>query len=72
MRDELEAVQSRGLEKFRWGITECCSWMSYRNFNVMFWRVMRQPLEDRMVTIARAAVSGTFPSRFMLAVAMNP
>jgi magnesium chelatase family protein len=34
--------------------------------------VMRQPLEDGVVTIARAAMSLTFPSRFMLAAAMNP
>jgi magnesium chelatase family protein len=34
--------------------------------------VMRQPLEDGNVTISRAAVSVTFPSRFMLAAAMNP
>jgi magnesium chelatase family protein len=34
--------------------------------------VMRQPLEDGAVTIARAAVSVTFPARFMLAAAMNP
>src|SRR5579885_1161250 len=34
--------------------------------------VMRQPLEDGSVTISRAAVSVTFPSRFMLAAAMNP
>jgi magnesium chelatase family protein len=34
--------------------------------------VMRQPLADGSVTIARAAVSVTFPSRFMLAAAMNP
>jgi magnesium chelatase family protein len=33
--------------------------------------VMRQPLEDGAVTISRAAVSMTFPSRFMQA-AMNP
>ena len=34
--------------------------------------VMRQPLEDGTVTIARAAMSLTFPSRFMLVAAMNP
>src|SRR5215471_5284874 len=34
--------------------------------------VMRQPLEEGAVTISRAAVSVTFPSRFMLAAAMNP
>jgi magnesium chelatase family protein len=34
--------------------------------------VMRQPLEDGSVTIARAAVSVTFPARFMLAAAINP
>src|SRR5438445_8108791 len=34
--------------------------------------VLRQPLEDGTVTIARAAMSLTFPARFMLAAAMNP
>lgn len=34
--------------------------------------VLRQPLEDRQVTISRAAMSLTFPSSFMLAAAMNP
>jgi magnesium chelatase family protein len=33
--------------------------------------VMRQPLEDGTVCIARAAMSLTFPARFMLAAAMN-
>ena len=34
--------------------------------------VMRQPLEDGSVTIARAAMSLSFPARFMLLAAMNP
>jgi magnesium chelatase family protein len=34
--------------------------------------VMRQPLEDHTVTIARASMSLSFPARFMLAAAMNP
>jgi magnesium chelatase family protein len=34
--------------------------------------VLRQPLEDSQVTIARAAMTLTFPARVMLAAAMNP
>jgi magnesium chelatase family protein len=34
--------------------------------------VLRQPLEDAQVTIARAAITLTFPARFMLVAAMNP
>jgi magnesium chelatase family protein len=34
--------------------------------------VLRQPLEDGVVTLSRAAVTLTFPARFMLAAAMNP
>ena len=34
--------------------------------------LLRQPVEDGHVTIARAATTLTFPARFMLAAAMNP
>jgi len=34
--------------------------------------VMRQPMEDGVVTISRATTSLTFPARFMLVAAMNP
>lgn len=34
--------------------------------------VMRQPMEDGIVTLSRAMVSLTYPARFMLAAAMNP
>ena len=34
--------------------------------------VMRQPMEDRIVTISRARVSVNFPASFMLVAAMNP
>ncbi|MCI0532058.1 MAG: YifB family Mg chelatase-like AAA ATPase, partial [candidate division Zixibacteria bacterium] len=34
--------------------------------------VLRQPMEDGMVTISRASVSLTYPANFMLAGSMNP
>ena len=34
--------------------------------------VLRQPLEDGVVTLSRAALALTYPARFMLAAAMNP
>ncbi|RLD49059.1 MAG: magnesium chelatase [Bacteroidetes bacterium] len=34
--------------------------------------VMRQPMEDRVVTISRARVSVEYPASFMLVAAMNP
>ncbi|MCM3130362.1 YifB family Mg chelatase-like AAA ATPase [Paenibacillus provencensis] len=34
--------------------------------------VLRQPLEDRQVTVSRARAAFTFPAHFMLAASMNP
>lgn len=41
-------------------------------FNRRTLEVMRQPLEDRIVTISRALRSTTFPANFMLIAALNP
>ncbi len=41
-------------------------------FNRNVLEVLRQPLEDHAVTIARASGSLRFPARFMLIAAMNP
>jgi magnesium chelatase family protein len=41
-------------------------------FNRSTLEVMRQPMEDRRVTISRAALSVEFPSSFILIASMNP
>jgi magnesium chelatase family protein len=41
-------------------------------FNRRTLEVMRQPLEERRVTISRALQSSTFPANFMLIAALNP
>ncbi len=41
-------------------------------FNRQTLEVLRQPLEDGIVTIARAMASTTFPANFMLIAALNP
>jgi magnesium chelatase family protein len=41
-------------------------------FDARSLEVMRQPIEDKIVSIARASGSLTFPANFMLVAAMNP
>jgi magnesium chelatase family protein len=41
-------------------------------FNKHTLEVMRQPLEDRVITISRAKYSVTFPCSFMFVASMNP
>jgi magnesium chelatase family protein len=41
-------------------------------FGMRVLEVLRQPLEDRVVTISRARGSSSFPANFMLVGAMNP
>jgi magnesium chelatase family protein len=41
-------------------------------FSQQVLEVLRQPVEDRVVTIARAQSTVTFPANFMLVAAMNP
>lgn len=41
-------------------------------FGMRVLEVLRQPIEDKVVTISRAQGSSTFPANFMLVAAMNP
>jgi magnesium chelatase family protein len=44
----------------------------FPEFGTRTLEVMRQPLEDKVVTISRAQGSSTFPANFLLLAAMNP
>ena len=44
----------------------------FPEFDARSLEVLRQPMEDKQVTISRASGSLTFPAAFMLVAAMNP
>ncbi len=44
----------------------------FTEFGARTLEVLRQPIEDKQVTISRAKISLTFPANFMLVAAMNP
>lgn len=44
----------------------------FPEFDMRVLESLRQPLEDRVVTISRARGTATFPASFMLVAAMNP
>ena len=44
----------------------------FPEFSRSILEVMRQPLEDKQVTVARAKYSVTYPANFMLVASMNP
>ena len=44
----------------------------FTEFNKKTLEALRQPIEDGVITVARANYKLTFPSRFMLVAAMNP
>jgi magnesium chelatase family protein len=44
----------------------------FPEFSVQTLEALRQPLEDRVITISRASGSLTFPANFILVAAMNP
>ena len=66
------AARCHGRARSAWRTAASCFSTSCPEFRRNVLEVLRQPLEDGVVTLSRAALSLTFPARFMLAAAMNP
>ena len=66
------AAGSRGPVKSALPTRACCFSTSCLEFSRHVLEVLRQPLEEGCVAIARAARTVVFPARFVLVAAMNP
>ena len=60
------ADASPGPARSAWRIAACSSWTSCPSLARTALEVLRQPLEDKVVTISRAQGTVTFPANFML------
>ena len=66
----VEAIPS--LERLAWHTMGCFFLDELPEFSRNVLEVMRQPLEERVVTVARARYTVDYPASFMLVAAMNP
>ena len=66
------AARSRGRARSASRTTACSSSTRCSEFSRHVLEVLRQPLEEGRVAIARAARTAVFPARFVLVGAMNP
>ncbi len=66
------AAETRSPAKFRLAHNGVLFLDELPEFKRTVLEVMRQPLEERRVTISRAKVSVDFPANFMLVASMNP
>ncbi len=58
------------VESWKWGKSFRLDELPEFSRNVL--EVMRQPLEDRIISISRAKYSTEYPASFMLVASMNP
>ena len=71
-RPHRRRLHARVPARSAWRTAACLFLDELPEFRTNVLEVLRQPLEDGHVTLSRAAISLSYPARFMLAAAMNP